>query len=131
MVSFAEWLKALLKRHGLSQEAGARRIGVSLGTMHRWVNGKTEPRLSELRRIALAFRELPPFIAGKQRTRVYLGGEPPVTLRAVKTRQNHAQKPREGRVIQSPLLSGVSESRRSHADASPKSVRRHSRSVAR
>ena len=46
--SFAEWLSSVLSQQGLSQEAAARRIGVSLKTVNRWIRGETEPRFREL-----------------------------------------------------------------------------------
>jgi hypothetical protein len=57
--SFAEWLSEVLKREGLSQEAAARQLGVSVKTVSRWVGGETEPRLRELRRIHEVFGEAP------------------------------------------------------------------------
>ena len=57
--SFAEWLSGMLKREGLSQEAAARQLGVSVKTVSRWVGGETEPRLRELRRIHEVFGEAP------------------------------------------------------------------------
>ncbi|HEV3504885.1 MAG TPA: helix-turn-helix domain-containing protein [Actinomycetes bacterium] len=57
--SFAEWLSGVLKREGLSQEAAARQLGVSVKTVSRWVGGETEPRLRELRRIHEVFGEAP------------------------------------------------------------------------
>jgi DNA-binding XRE family transcriptional regulator len=57
--SFAEWLAGMLKREGLSQEAAARQLGVSVKTVSRWVGGETEPRLRELRRIHDLFGEAP------------------------------------------------------------------------
>jgi DNA-binding XRE family transcriptional regulator len=57
--SFAEWLSSVLKREGLSQEAAARQLGVSVKTVSRWVGGETEPRLRELRRIHEVFGEAP------------------------------------------------------------------------
>jgi transcriptional regulator with XRE-family HTH domain len=48
-----------LKERGLSQEAAARRIGVSLKTVSRWVRGETEPRFRELALIQRAFGEQP------------------------------------------------------------------------
>ena len=57
--SFAEWLSGVLKREGLSQEAAARQLGVSVKTVSRWVGGETEPRLRELRRIHEAVGEAP------------------------------------------------------------------------
>jgi transcriptional regulator with XRE-family HTH domain len=35
-------------------------LGVSLKTVNRWVNGRTEPRMRELRRIQEAFGVAPP-----------------------------------------------------------------------
>ena len=49
----------MLKREGLSQEAAARQLGVSVKTVSRWVGGETEPRLRELRRIQEVFGEAP------------------------------------------------------------------------
>jgi DNA-binding XRE family transcriptional regulator len=57
--SFAAWMAAVLKREGLSQEAAARQLGVSVKTVSRWVGGETEPRLRELRRIQEVFGEVP------------------------------------------------------------------------
>jgi DNA-binding XRE family transcriptional regulator len=57
--SFAQWLAGMLKREGLSQEAAARQLGVSVKTVSRWVGGETEPRLRELRRIHEVFGEAP------------------------------------------------------------------------
>jgi DNA-binding XRE family transcriptional regulator len=52
---FAAWLTAVLSRQGLSQEAAARRIGVSVRTISRWLRGDTEPRLRDLRRVHAIF----------------------------------------------------------------------------
>jgi DNA-binding XRE family transcriptional regulator len=57
--SFAEWIAGMLKREGLSQEAAARQLGVSVKTVSRWVGGETEPRLRDLRRIQELFGEAP------------------------------------------------------------------------
>jgi DNA-binding XRE family transcriptional regulator len=57
--SFSLWLSEELKERGLSQEAAARRIGVSLKTVSRWVRGETEPRFRELALIQRAFGEQP------------------------------------------------------------------------
>ncbi|HEY7282155.1 MAG TPA: helix-turn-helix transcriptional regulator [Actinomycetota bacterium] len=56
--SFAAWMAAVLKREGLTQEAAARQLGVSVRTVHRWVNGTTEPRLRDLRHVREFFAEL-------------------------------------------------------------------------
>ncbi|HYT29723.1 MAG TPA: helix-turn-helix transcriptional regulator [Actinomycetota bacterium] len=58
-VSFAAWMREMLKQEHVSQEAAARRVGVSLKTMNRWVQGQTEPRLRELRRVEHAFGRVP------------------------------------------------------------------------
>jgi hypothetical protein len=57
--SFAAWLGDALRREGLSQEAAARQLGVSVRTVSRWVRGQTEPRLRELRRIQEVFGQPP------------------------------------------------------------------------
>ncbi|TDU88588.1 helix-turn-helix protein [Kribbella voronezhensis] len=56
---FAAWLTAVLSRQGLSQEAAARRIGVSVRTISRWLRGDTEPRLRDLRRVHAVFGRPP------------------------------------------------------------------------
>ncbi|HET9143905.1 helix-turn-helix transcriptional regulator [Actinophytocola sp.] len=57
--TFAEWMSEALHREGLTQEAAARQLGVSVKTVSRWVGGETEPRLRDLRRIQERFGELP------------------------------------------------------------------------
>src|SRR5262249_21424730 len=59
-VPFAEWMSDLIRSRRMSQEAMARQLGVSLKTVNRWVNGRTEPRMRELRRIQDAFGVAPP-----------------------------------------------------------------------
>ncbi|HEY2043099.1 MAG TPA: helix-turn-helix transcriptional regulator [Jatrophihabitans sp.] len=57
---FAVWLNTALRRQGMSQEAAARQLGVSVRTVSRWVRGQTEPRLRDMRRIHEVFgRNLP------------------------------------------------------------------------
>jgi Helix-turn-helix len=57
--SFAEWMSAALRREGLTMEAAARQLGVSVKTVSRWVGGATEPRLRDLRRIREVFGDVP------------------------------------------------------------------------
>ena len=57
--SFAEWMASAIRRQGLTMEAAARQLGVSVKTVSRWVGGATEPRLRDLRRIRDVFGELP------------------------------------------------------------------------
>ena len=57
--SFAEWMGSALRREGLTQEAAARQLGVSVKTVSRWVGGATEPRMRDLRRIQEVFGEVP------------------------------------------------------------------------
>jgi Helix-turn-helix len=57
--SFASWLAAALQRQGLTREAAARRLGVSVRTVSRWLGGTTEPRLRDLRRIRRVLGDLP------------------------------------------------------------------------
>jgi len=57
--TFAEWMSTALRREGLTQEAAARQLGVSVKTVSRWVGGATEPRMRDLRRIQEVFVEVP------------------------------------------------------------------------
>jgi hypothetical protein len=57
--SFAEWMADVLRREGLTHEAAARQLGVSVKTVGRWVGGETEPRLRDLRRIQECFGDSP------------------------------------------------------------------------
>jgi DNA-binding NarL/FixJ family response regulator len=57
--TFAQWLSDVLRKQGLSQEAAARQLGVSVRTVSRWVRGQTEPRLRDVRRISDAFGPVP------------------------------------------------------------------------
>jgi hypothetical protein len=57
--TFADWMSSTLRREGLTHEAAARQLGVSVKTVGRWVGGETEPRLRDLRRIQERFGELP------------------------------------------------------------------------
>jgi DNA-binding XRE family transcriptional regulator len=57
--TFAGWMSSALRREGLTQEAAARQLGVSVKTVSRWVGGATEPRMRDLRRIQEVFGEVP------------------------------------------------------------------------
>jgi hypothetical protein len=57
--SFAEWMSSALRREGLTQEAAARQLGVSVKTVSRWVGGATQPRMRDLKRIRDIFGEVP------------------------------------------------------------------------
>jgi hypothetical protein len=57
--SFADWMASVLRREGMTMEAAARQLGVSVKTVSRWVGGATEPRLRDLRRIRELFGDLP------------------------------------------------------------------------
>jgi hypothetical protein len=57
--TFAEWMSSAIRRQGMTMEAAARQLGVSVKTVSRWVGGSTEPRLRDLRRIRDVFGELP------------------------------------------------------------------------
>jgi transcriptional regulator with XRE-family HTH domain len=52
-------MSSALRREGLTQEAAARQLGVSVKTVGRWVGGATEPRMRDLRRIQEVFGEVP------------------------------------------------------------------------
>jgi hypothetical protein len=57
--SFADWMSSALRREGLTQEAAAKQLGVSVKTVSRWVGGETEPRMRDLRRIRDLFGDIP------------------------------------------------------------------------
>jgi DNA-binding XRE family transcriptional regulator len=57
--TFSEWMSTALRREGLTQEAAARQLGVSVKTVSRWVGGATEPRMRDLRRIQEVFGQVP------------------------------------------------------------------------
>jgi Helix-turn-helix len=57
--SFADWMAGVLRREGMTMEAAARQLGVSVKTVSRWVGGTTEPRLRDLRRIHELFGDIP------------------------------------------------------------------------
>jgi hypothetical protein len=57
--TFADWMSSTLRREGMTHEAAARQLGVSVKTVGRWVGGETEPRMRDLRRIQELFGELP------------------------------------------------------------------------
>jgi hypothetical protein len=57
--SFADWMASSLRREGMTMEAAARQLGVSVKTVSRWVGGTTEPRLRDLRRIRELFGDIP------------------------------------------------------------------------
>ncbi|HEY5985081.1 MAG TPA: helix-turn-helix domain-containing protein [Streptosporangiaceae bacterium] len=57
--TFSEWMTTTLRREGLTHEAAARMLGVSVKTVSRWVGGATEPRLRDLRRIKEVFGQVP------------------------------------------------------------------------
>jgi hypothetical protein len=59
VASFADWMAEVLRREGMTMEAAARQLGVSVKTVSRWVGGATEPRLRDLRRIRELFGEMP------------------------------------------------------------------------
>jgi DNA-binding NarL/FixJ family response regulator len=57
--SFADWMATVLRREGLTMEAAAQQLGVSVKTVSRWVGGATEPRLGALRKIREVFGDVP------------------------------------------------------------------------
>jgi hypothetical protein len=57
--SFADWMTEVLRREGMTMEAAARQLGVSVKTVSRWAGGATEPRLRDLRRIRELFGDFP------------------------------------------------------------------------
>jgi len=59
VATFAEWMAAALRREGLTHEAAAKQLGVSVKTVGRWIGGETEPRMRDLRRLQERFGDLP------------------------------------------------------------------------
>jgi hypothetical protein len=57
--AFADWMAGVLRREGMTMEAAARQLGVSVKAVGRWVGGATEPRLRDLRRIRELFGDFP------------------------------------------------------------------------
>jgi DNA-binding transcriptional regulator YiaG len=57
--TFAEWISEVLRREGITREAAAKQLGVSVKTVSRWAGGETEPRLRELRRVQDRFGDMP------------------------------------------------------------------------
>ena len=57
--SFADWMAGMLRREGMTMEAAARQLGVSVKTVSRWVGGATQPRMRDLKRIQEVFGEVP------------------------------------------------------------------------
>jgi len=53
--TFARWLSAAMQERQLTSRQTASALGVSSRTVSRWLNGWTEPRLRELRRITAYF----------------------------------------------------------------------------
>jgi DNA-binding XRE family transcriptional regulator len=56
---FADWFRGQLREQNMTQQAAAHRLGVSGKTVNRWVQGHTEPRMRELRRVQEVFGALP------------------------------------------------------------------------
>ena len=52
---FPEWLAEELRTRGLTQREAAETFGVSIKTVRRWLQGRTQPRMSQLARITHAF----------------------------------------------------------------------------
>jgi hypothetical protein len=53
--TFARWLSTAMQERQLTSRQTASALGVSSRTVSRWLNGWTEPRLRELRRITAYF----------------------------------------------------------------------------
>jgi hypothetical protein len=60
--TFGSWFGGLLADEGVSQEEAARRIGVSVRAVGRWVRSESEPRYQELVRLCRAFGKVPPLL---------------------------------------------------------------------
>src|SRR6266511_2334913 len=59
VMSYAEWIRTLRTKYGLSQEGLARALGISVMTVRRWEHGG-QPSLRQLSNIYFHFGESPP-----------------------------------------------------------------------
>jgi len=53
--TFARWLSTAMQERAITSRQAAAALGVSARTVSRWLNGWSEPRLRELRRITAYF----------------------------------------------------------------------------
>ena len=62
----AERIKELMKVEGISQYALAKKLGISQSTICNWLNGKKEPSIESLWKLADFFGETIDYIVGKE-----------------------------------------------------------------
>ena len=62
----AERIKELMKAEGISQYALAKKLGISQSTICNWLNGKKEPSIESLWRLADFFGETIDYIVGRE-----------------------------------------------------------------
>lgn len=62
----AERIKELMKVEGISQYALAKKLGISQSTICNWLNGKKEPSIESLWKLADFFGESIDYIVGKE-----------------------------------------------------------------
>ncbi len=63
----AERIKELMKVEGISQYALAKKLGISQSTICNWLNGKKEPSIESLWKIADFFGETIDYIVGREK----------------------------------------------------------------
>ena len=62
----AERIKELMKVEGISQYALAKQLGISQSTICNWLNGKKEPSIESLWKIADFFGETIDYVVGRE-----------------------------------------------------------------
>ena len=62
----AERIKELMKVEGISQYALAKKLGISQSTICNWLNGKKEPSIESLWKLADFFGETIDYIVGRE-----------------------------------------------------------------
>ena len=62
----AERIRELMKVEGISQYALAKKLGISQSTICNWLNGKKEPSIESLWKLADFFGETIDYIVGRE-----------------------------------------------------------------
>ena len=63
----AERIRELMKVEGISQYALAKKLGISQSTICNWLNGKKEPSIESLWKLADFFGETIDYIVGREK----------------------------------------------------------------
>lgn len=65
-ITVAERIRELMKVEGISQYALAKELGISQSTICNWLNGKKEPSIESLWKIADFFGETIDYVVGRE-----------------------------------------------------------------